>query len=68
MVRFALFAAVVTIGLIGCNGQDDRPAPRPKDTSSPARKEGGVHIDAPGVNVDVERGNKKVNVDVDPKR
>ncbi len=55
MYRTAAFSAFF-FAILGCNPQ---PTPPPTTPTTPGTK---VHVDAPGVNVDVDRRDKKVDV------
>lgn len=60
MLRATLGAALLALTAIGCNDVDNR---RP---TNPPPKE-GIHVDVPGVNVDVNRKDNKVDVKVNPR-
>lgn len=64
MRRSFLLAAVPSLFILGCQSSNTTEGSKPD-----AEKGDGIKIRAPGVNVDIDRGDKKkVDVEVHPNR
>ena len=64
MRRFYLVAAVSLLFVLGCQSSNSSDGSKPD-----AEKGDGIKVRAPGVKVDIERGEKKkVDVEVHPNR